>query len=231
MPDTQASLSPTDNLAGEYKGVLAMYDWSGQNLIGEKPLTVSVLQADSTLQCRWCEGNDTIMATAYINQEGRLVFSKGIIRKYERYIEGSPVPYRFENADISIECGFMTGRLRLYSMAQQEPERPMYLTLQKMNVTETTEIESENSRIYAYPNPFAQQVTISFDLQDDVKQAKALVYSQSGSCMASYSLGGLAEGHHTVVLSPAVPDGIYVLHVIAGKQTFQTIIVKKRSAL
>ena len=232
MPEVSAALMPQADLTGEYKGVIATYDWSGQNLINERPLSISVLHGDSLVQCRWCEGKDTVQTEAYVNEDGRLVFSKGTIRKQERYVEGGPVLFRFEDADISIAHGLITGRLRLYSMAHREPERPMYVTLQKANASGQEEEESGASgRIYAYPTPFAQQLTISFELAKDAPQAKALVYSQSGTNMANYSLGSLTAGRHTVTLSPTVPDGIYVLYVVAGSQTFQTIIVKKRGAL
>lgn len=231
MPETYATLMPATDLTGEYSGLIATYDWSGQNLISEKPLSISVLQKDSTLQCRWCEGNDTIQTTAFVNEEGRLIFREGSIRKKERYIEGHPVRFRFEDADISIDHGLMTGRLRLYSMAQREPERPMYITLRKTDGSESDGESNAANRIYAYPNPFAHQVNISFELAEAVPQARAFIHSQAGSCMASYGLGSLEAGHHTITLSPAVPDGIYVLYVMAGSYTFQTIIVKKRGAL
>ena len=126
--------------------------------------------------------------------------------------------------------GLITGRLRLYSMAQREPERPMYITLQKMEKKEQdNEFDVENN-IFAYPNPFAQQVTLSFELSEDMYQAKALIYSQSGINVANYSLGNLSAGHHAISLRPAIPDGMYVLYVVAGKQRLQTYIVKRRGA-
>lgn len=230
MPEHNATLLPSADLTGDYNGMIATYDWSGQHLISERSLSVSVQRMDSILQCQWREGNDTVYTKAYISQEGRLVFSEGTISKEERYIEGLPVLYRFEDADISFENGIVAGKLRLYSMAQREPERPMYITLRKADVTGQEYGSDAVNSIFAYPNPFAQQVTISFDLSGDVQQAKALVYSQAGINVANYNLGSLAAGHHTITMRPAIPDGMYVLHVVAGKQRLQTIIVKRRGA-
>ncbi|MBR1449442.1 MAG: SEL1-like repeat protein [Prevotella sp.] len=230
MPDYDATLLPSADLTGDYHGMIATYDWSGQHIINERPLSISVQHIDSILQCRWCEGSDTVFTRAYINQEGRLVFSEGTISKQERYIEGHPVLYRFEDADIGVENGIVAGRLRLYSLAQREPERPMYITLRKAAGTGQEHESDAFNSIFAYPNPFAQQVTLSFELSEDMPQAKALIYSQSGINVANYSLGNLSAGHHAISLRPAIPDGMYVLYVVAGKQRLQTIIVKRRGA-
>ena len=123
--------------------------------------------------------------------------------------------------------GTITGRLRLFSITLREPERPMYIALQKTVYNGNTKGDDAKSKIYAYPNPFSGQLTVSLELTDDVPSASVGIYSQAGVNIHTYNIGALSCGKNAFTLYPSLPNGIYMLRVIAGRQRFQTIIIKK----
>lgn len=233
MPDIQPLITDNSALTGNYRGVLITYDWSGQNIINERPLTLIINAEGKELTGLWHEDNDTVCVKASLSDDGHLLFNKSSIKHHERYVEEGPVRYKFESADICANGNLITGRMRLYSMKEREPERPMYISLYKDNLQEDADnaVTQEKSRIYANPNPFSDHVTIHFELTEDARQAQAHIYSQSGMNVQSFALGSLKAGKQSISLSPAIRDGVYVLSVSAGVQQFRTIIVKKRGTL
>ena len=135
--------------------------------------------------------------------------------------------YSFEQADISFTDDYISGQLRLYSMAEKEPERPMYLCLRRCNYPFDDIRNDDNSRIWAYPNPFSSQLNVKFMLDESCPSAKVCIYTRSGVNVRSYGLGALDAGEHTYSLAPNLSDGIYVLHVVAGEHVYETIIISE----
>lgn len=79
----------------------------------------------------WCEGRDTVTFRAAVSEDGHLSFRGGMTLRPERYNNNDSVLYKFEYADINASENSITGSLRLYSMTELEPERPIYICLQK----------------------------------------------------------------------------------------------------
>lgn len=230
MPDIQPLITDISSLKGDFQGVLVTYDWSGQDIIEEHPLKFIINTEGKELSGYWHEGSDTVCVKAEISDDGHLLFNESSIKRNERYVEEGPVRYKFESADICANGNLITGRMRLYSMKEREPERPMYISLQKVSSegkTDANDGHNNEAHIYAYPNPFSDHVTIHFELTNDVQHAKAHIYSQSGVNIQSFNLGSLEAGKHSFTLSPSVYKGTYVLCVAAGNQLFRTIIVRK----
>lgn len=228
MPQIEPWITDVADLAGEYNGTLAIYDWSGHTVINELPLTVDMRCNGDTIQGIWREGADTVSFTATVTDCGSLKFHKSTIRKWDRYTDGATVLYRFQNADMCLENGMFIGSLRLYSVANKEPERPMYICLSKKTPTDSASASS--SHLNAYPNPFSSKINLSFELERPENNCYIGLYSQSGICTFSASLGRLSSGSHTFVISPNLPDGLYVMRVTAGDCRYQTIVMKKRNA-
>ena len=231
MPDILPLTADVDELQGKYQGVLVTYDWSGKNIVSERLLSVDLSVKGHHLSGIWVEGKDSVLIKATVTDTGKLIFDKGVIKRHDRYVEDSLIEFRFEDADVSTEMGTITGCLRLYSTTLREPERPMYINLQKTLPNNVANEYHSESKIYAYPNPFSSQLTISFELSGDVPSANVGIYTQAGINLHTYNLGVLSQGKNSFSLSPVLPDGIYMLRVTAGQQRFQTIIIKKRNNL
>ena len=230
MPSVKPSPINVKALPGRYVGTLVTYDWSGRHVIGERPLTVDMSARGDTLVGSWCHGGDTVAFAAVATPDGRLRFTRGAVRQMERYTEDSPVLYRFKYADLAVNDGNLAGPLRLYSVTHQEPERPMYVCMKKDFQSGGAD-SVEVSRLTAYPNPFSGQVTVEVTLPEPVAEAIVGIFSQSGMNVYSARLGGMDAGVQTFTINPSIPDGVYVLTVMAGNNKYQTIIMKRRNVL
>ena len=229
MPDVVPYL-PANNrtLAGRYEGLLVTYDWSGQHVISEKPLWVDMQVADSIASGLWVQGVDSIPFVARISADGHLRFDSTEADLYDRYASDFTTRYRFEQAEMSFDGTCLTGRLRLYALAEMEPERPMYVSLFKdgESVEGSDADDGRWTRLYAHSVPNSDQVILKFELAEDVPSVSVAFYTQLGNNVLNYSYGALEAGEQTLVLHPALSDGYYAIRVVAGNQRLETMIVK-----
>ena len=238
MPEVNATVNEVSMFSGQYSGFIVMYDWSGQHVLGEKPVTMSVedIQGDS-LTGKLIFANDTVPFRAGITSEGRLSFTAGKVSLDERYTVGKKVSYTLNEAMLDIWKDNIKGRLSLYSLKEKEPERPMYMELQKrpspaLPVREGDDADEDAdryTRIVAAPNPFSTDFSATFELAEAC-EAQVRIFNQFGVLVYGRALGMLEAGTHTETFSPNILDGTYVLNIKAGQQVLRTIIVKKGGA-
>jgi hypothetical protein len=221
---------PADNrvLGGNYRGLLVTYDWSGGNVISERPLAVNMSVVRDSVFGRWIQANDTIPFAAVVGNNGTIHFNDSIeATLYDRYATDFFSRYRFENLDLNYRGGFITGQLRLYSLSEKEPERPMYVCLQKLDGEGNAVAESgEYARIMAYADPHSNRVVFKFELSNDVPSVNVSLYTRTGLHFGSYSFGEMAAGVNSLTITPDLDEGYYVAYLSAGEHKFQAIIVK-----
>lgn len=227
MPQITPMEVDANSLSGSYYGCLVVYDWSGNHIIKEKPLMVELNVKNKKINGTWCEGKDTVAFQAKLSDNGKLLFNKGAIKTSARYSKSGSELFRFKNADVCLENNSLLGSIRFYSVSHKEPERPMYICLHKKNTNVADSLGNGNVKLRAYPNPFSGQITIGFDLPENVSSARVGLYSQTGMNLYLAELGMLETGKHSFNLQPQVPDGLYVIRVTAGKYSYQTIVIKK----
>lgn len=176
---------------------------------------------------------DSVPFRATVSADGRLSFSDGGVELNERYTVGSKVPYRMDSAELDVWQDRIAGRLSLYSLKLMEPERPMYIELQKRPTPALPAREGDDAdrytRVVASPNPFSSQFDVSFELPEPC-DAKLRLYDVYGKLAYTQNLGRIEEGRHTETIMPNVLDGTYVLNVTVGSRVLRTIIVKKGGA-
>ena len=210
---------------------LVMYDWSGRFILGEKPVTLSMVNDGKNMSGTLTLAADTVPFRASVMADGKIYFTDGGVKLNERYTVGSKVPYRMDTAELDVWQDRIAGRLALYSLKHNEPERPMYIELVRGNAVAGNETDenARYTRVTATPNPFATQFDVAFELQESCR-AKLKLYDVFGKLAYSHDFGKLEAGSHTETISPNVIDGTYVLNVTVGSRTLRTIIVKKGGA-
>ena len=108
-----------------------------------------------------------------------------------------------------------------------EPERPMYVCLQKHDDEGNAVVDGdEYTRIMAYADPYSNRVVFKFDLSEDVPSVKVGLYSRTGVNVANFAFGSMPAGRNSLTITPDIADGYYVAYVWAGNHKFQAIIVK-----
>lgn len=224
MPLIAPQVNDTSIVRGEYQGYIVMYDWSGQHVIGEKPVAASIMRDADGVYGQLVLGADTVPYRAELTAGGKMVFSNITTSMNERYTPGRRTPYHFDNVQLDIWNESLRGDVSLYNMKEKEPERPMYMELQRVGGS------MDNNALYCHvtasPNPFSASFEAMYELAG-MAEAKVRVFNQLGVMVWSDALGTLDAGKHSLSITPNIPDGTYVLNIAAGKQIFRTIIVKK----
>lgn len=227
MPEIRADVNDTTLLRGYYRGYVVMYDWSGQHVLGEKPVVMSIVRTGREASGYIILGTDSVPFKADMTAEGSLKFKNSYVSLNERYTFDGKVKYRLDSANLDIWKDKIQGSLSLYSLSQKEPERPMYMELYRAG-RET--INEGQGNAYQYisitPNPFDYQFDAIFELKE-ATTAIVRVFDKFGMMTWQQNLGTLEAGKHKITLSPSIRQGYHVLNISAGKQTLRTIIVKK----
>ena len=80
--------------------------------------------------------------------------------------------------------------------------------------------------IKAYPNPFSDKLNLVFTLPEatDVKMA---IYDYSGRNVYLTDMGLQQAGEQRFSFTPNLAQGVYIVKIVAGKHTYQTIVVKE----
>ena len=224
MPEISTEFTDLSKLSGEYEGILVQYDWSGQYVLNEKPIALTLIcdgkSADGTIKI----DGETATFSSNTQSDGRLRFNSGEICLSERYSGKEGIVYKLEEATLDAWNDRIAGRLSLYSTLQKEPERPMYIELyRKSNVSKDVNGQS----ISISSNQFDSHLIIDFDMDEDVPSVDVRIFNRSGMLVERKTLNGLIKGHHTINFTPAIPNGLYVLNIKAENHMLRTLIVKK----
>lgn len=227
MPEIHPAVNDTSQLYGRYRGFVAMYDWSGTYLLGEKPVEMDIRrEAPGKANGVMVLSGDTIPFSSDVTADGRLVFSKGKLKLAERYTVNGKASYRMDNALLDVWNDRIAGRLSLYSLTLREPERPMYMELARSGATTGQDTDKQHTGIHTAPNPFADSFKATFELAEEC-DAEIRIFDSFGRLAYRRMLGRLSAGRHSIDVAPAVMDGTYLLNIKAGKRVLREIIVKK----
>lgn len=131
MPEIKPVKFMVDDVCGEYEGLWLTYDWSGQKLVREKHLMVSMHRSDDgNIVGRWTTEEDTIDVKASIATDGKLTFDDTNVKLRDRYMSNG-IRCVFDYFDVVSAGTTLSGKLQLYSLSLREPERPMFVILKK----------------------------------------------------------------------------------------------------
>ena len=227
MPDVEPFMNIESNLAGEYKGVLVTYDWSGRQIVRNENIEISFSKTGNEYHGSWIQGKDTIPVTAKLTDDDRLTFTDTKIRMTDHYRNNGKINCIFDDATLALVGTSLTGSLRMFSYTDNEPLRPMYLALSRDSDNETVK-DPYLCAIKAYPIPGSGQIEVCFVLPEDVTGATVSLTSQNGLFAKSYKLGPLSAGQQRLTISTNLTHDVYVVNVKAGKyHGHSTILLNK----
>lgn len=217
------------NISGNYTGYLLRYDFSGQNLISKTPLAIELQQDGTALTGEWQEtAGDTAQFTAQM-QDNAILFQDSKIDRTEHFYKGRLNRYEFRTAQLQLlespESLFLVGNLQLYNIQQREPEKPIYLILEKKQ-TPATAVAEVISSVVIHPNPVVSNFNLSFDLSKPV-DVTISVYYLTGRELYSEQWKNLEQGTQTKTLSLNAPSGYYLLRLAYGTEVKTTLLIKK----
>lgn len=129
LPDVRPSAVAVDLPAGDYRGFIVTYDWSGKYILDERPFAMTLNGVTGGgLSGTLTVGDESAKFCGTLSG-GRLVFTEGGLTMPDRYVRGGKQYYDF--GDIALEAfdGKVRGRLSLKSRSRKEPGNPMYFEL------------------------------------------------------------------------------------------------------
>lgn len=227
MPQVEAGFLSVDMLTGVYDGILVTYDWSGQYILGEQPIKISMNSTEKEVTGKIHLNGQKVDFIAEIDNEGKLIFKNSEVLLDERYTGGdSGVKYNLQSAVLEKWNNRICGRLYLYSTLLNEPERPMYIEI--MAGAADTATENSGNNVYISPNPFVHDFTAHFELDEDVPSVEVRIFNNDGTLAERQSFGALQKGDNQLNITPQVRQGSYILNIQTEKKTLRTIIRKNR---
>lgn len=226
MPDVEPFIDKNTDLSGTYKGIIVTYDWSGSQIVKEENLSVTFSKAGDSYRGIWMQGSDTLAVNASIGADGILRFADTRHFMSDRYFEDSKIESQFQDASLALVGPSLTGGLRLYSLTEREPQRPMYLSLSKP-LGDSTKEDPNYCYMAAYPVSGTDKIEIRFLLPRDVKEGLVYLTDQSGLYVKSYNTGALNAGQQRFTISTKLKKGLYIVSMEADKLHGQTTILLK----
>ncbi|WP_026714894.1 T9SS type A sorting domain-containing protein [Flavobacterium daejeonense] len=223
-------LKSTEKLDGTYTGYLVTYDWSGQHIIAKEALTVELTsQVNGAFRGTWTEDTKEAVDLQGIVTDTEVVFDNTAYSKTDHYSAKKPTEFLFKNARLQNvvykDSTFLAGNLQLWSVRQNEPEKPMYVSLVKKGkntVAAPAVVVKDN--LVVYPNPFANSFSFNLSLNEQSDVAITL-HTLTGTVLYTEKLV-LPAGNHSHTITVNVPSGAYFLKVNYGKEHQSTIVIK-----
>lgn len=129
LPDVRPSAVAVDLPAGDYRGFIVTYDWSGKYILDERPFAMTLNGVTGGgLSGTLTVGDESAKFCGTLSG-GRLVFTEGGLTMPDRYVRGGKQYYDFGDMALEACGGKVRGRLSLMSRSRKEPGNPMYFEL------------------------------------------------------------------------------------------------------
>jgi len=215
---------------GQYEGVLATYDWSGKHVLKEASLNLIITTEGDQFVAEWREQDMEPVTVTGVWKESALTFTDARQKRQGHYDANQKVLWTFTNATMQYlendTSTFLVGNLQMFSPQTMEPNQPMYLSLRKTDNLNSSEKGTQKRVLYAYPNPFEEGLNISF-YQEKEANVTVSLYRTSGEKVYSANMGKYSEGQNHITLTLGLTPGAYLLTLTSGKNTQQSIVIKK----
>ena len=220
------------DISGDYTGTLLRYDFSGQNVISRTPITVQIEQDSIALTGIWKEQQgDTIPFTATI-KEKIIAFTNSKIDRVEHYSYNQLKKYSFKEAKLQVveneDDIYIVGNLKLYDLKEKEPEKPMYIILERKNDNLLPpNPDAIVTHLVVYPNPVTQgRFNLYFDLAEQTP-ITIKIFDLMGMLKHEQQLTTASVGQQEQSIGFTAPAGNYILNLYYGSQVLRTILIKK----
>ncbi|MDP1764825.1 MAG: T9SS type A sorting domain-containing protein [Sediminibacterium sp.] len=239
---------PSEDIAGNYKGYIIRYDWSGEHAIGGARLALQINYSGGKLTGTWIEADTVTIPFQAVITPHNLVFSNTQYQRKDHYSPVKPVSFNFENAKLQWERKddslYLTGSVQMFSPELNEPQKPLFISLvkavsnsenttasigKKQQIIFTAEDGSplfSKNTVSAYPNPFNSVIKVDFKLKT-ASVVETQLIANDGRIVYKNNGGLMKPGNYTITLKPQqVISGTYILKVFYGAQSYVTKVIK-----
>lgn len=139
-----------DSIDGNYSGILYKYDWSGNYVIEQNAVKLSLAHTEAGLQGTLQEGGETFALNATIGADG-LRFTNSVYRKIDRYSGGKAEAWQITNAQLQRiqerDSIYIVGNISMYSNDRREPSKPYLLKITYALPKDTSKQLADSSKL------------------------------------------------------------------------------------
>jgi hypothetical protein len=223
----QHYLPASEIIAGDYKGYLIQYDWSGTHIISSKDLKLSLVNDQNILSGSWIESGDSVNISASLTSDS-IIFNKMQYGRKDHYSPDKAIQYIFQNARLNLvqkeDSVFLAGNVEMFSTQRGEPSKPLFIALSRTD----TSLIAKKLQIKTYPNPFTDVLIAEFEIPK-TKDVVIQFLNLNGTVMYHNAAGKLEPGHYSLpVQIGRVSAGTYLLKFIYGNYSKTVKVIKTK---
>jgi hypothetical protein len=224
------------DIKGKYSGYIIKFDWSGKHIISEAPLNLELSSKNKVISGVWSENGLTTNITGDLS-DSIIVFKNSAFIKNDHYNQKSPNQLQFKNAKFNLakahDTVFISGSVQFYSAKYKEPEKPSFIMLVSTGnanvdnaILTKNETKIDSLHFLAYPNPFVNQLRLSYILKDASVVSVVVSNLQTAAIVYHSENKELSAGEHRSTISLNGPPGTYVITLRYGNKLKSVIVFK-----
>ncbi|MCR5297909.1 MAG: T9SS type A sorting domain-containing protein [Paludibacteraceae bacterium] len=215
------------NLEGMWSGRLITHDWSGNKIVDEKPLQLTLQISGEGMSGLWVQDDSVLLRINGHLEDTQWVFDG---MHYEdpdihRPWDITSAQFQVDSTDAGEQ---LVGIVRQYSPATKEPSAPTSIalvrTLGNAHGHLASAIEGKES-LRVSPNPFVRDVTIGYALAKS--QEIRLTVTTLDGALVYKTVRQKTSGVHVEQLSLDVPTGVYLVRLEGSDVTMTAKMVKE----
>jgi hypothetical protein len=225
-----------EDIPGEYSGYTIKFDWSGQFIIGESALKLTLSRQDNLLSGKWSEeAGPSTNITAMIT-DSALVFNNTSVTNTDHYNQTSANQLEFKNASLQLIRNngmvYLQGNLQLFSETHNEPEKPEFVLLVRTaslpdSIDNKSDLTADSAQFTAYPNPFTDRIQFQYNLRQACTVQLMVTALGSGVILYQGTPQYQEAGPHSDAINVNGAGGAYVVTLWHGNHLQSTILIKK----
>jgi hypothetical protein len=118
----------------------------------------------------------------------------------------------------------LVGNLQLFQNYQNEPDKPINITLLQKTKNEQNEKQETGNSVAIYPNPINDLFNVSITMQQETK-AIFTIYTQTGKQVFQHNQH-LQKGKQIIPINVKLSQGVYIIKINTEKETISRVLIK-----
>ncbi|WP_062180813.1 T9SS type A sorting domain-containing protein [Dysgonomonas macrotermitis] len=211
------------NISGEWIGKLITYDWSGEIIEEETELKVVFENDNNNINGLWVENEENPIKISAISTDSTWIFDNTLLHENKRPLEMKNGQFKLEYKD---GIDYLVGNISLYSEVTRENTPPNYVILQRSTVSQPIIADEAKKTAQAYPNPFADMLTIRFNAVES-ENIQISIFDIAGKQVYNQKESNVSAGENQININTSqLSKGSYVLRLAGESTKYSTIIIK-----
>jgi len=216
------AVSNNNTIIGEWAGKIISYDWSGEEIENETPISLVLQSTGDGIDGLWVEnGTDPVRIEAQM-LDSIWIFNNTRLYENQRPLDMTDAQFKLEQTNGK---EYLSGNIRFYSETTKEYTQPSYVILERKASQVITEI-SNNKQVVISPNPFDTHVNVAMQLQQ-AQNISIMIYDMQGRIAHKETPKHYENGDNTVTINLSrLTNGNYIIKIVGETINKSSVIIK-----